>query len=140
MLNKHSAPLFTETEMREKIKQGLANLALEGMYPSKEMLDDLEAKFQNMKIDIISDDKRRSKKVYSFIVERKRGKCVHIEIKCDGGLSINGLITGSDFMEKKRITPNIQEYLGMKVYCDSFDVYDIEIIDKSTNKKRFVSE
>lgn len=42
MINEHSVKSFTEAEMREKIKQGLASLALEGMYPSKEMLADLD--------------------------------------------------------------------------------------------------
>ena len=42
MLNEHAIPSFTESEMREKTKQALASLALEGMYPSKETMDELE--------------------------------------------------------------------------------------------------
>lgn len=33
---------LTENQMREKTQQGLASLALERMYPSKEMLADME--------------------------------------------------------------------------------------------------
>jgi tRNA U54 and U55 pseudouridine synthase Pus10 len=66
-------------------------------------------------------------------VERSKGKNYTFIIKCDGGLSINGLITGTDPTEKNKIEPNIQESLNMMVDCDFFDILNVEIITKSKN-------
>ncbi|MGQ9469385.1 MAG: tRNA pseudouridine(54/55) synthase Pus10 [Nitrososphaerales archaeon] len=101
---------------------------------NEEKLNTLREKLQNSEVKIKSLKKKSLvKKIYDFNVERMNKREAKIIFKCDGGLNIKRFISGSNSDVRKdllEINPNVSEIIGIKANCDTFDILDLEVLNK----------
>ena len=96
---------------------------------TKVKLSKLSTFFNDRVVELqpVGTDKTLTKKIHNLTIETSKGLEAKIRIRCDGGVSIKGLVGDPGFGRSViHVSPNISEVIGMNCKCDYFDVIDID--------------
>lgn len=96
-----------------------------GRYKANRLL----ASFRDREIEVhpVGGNKVLKRRVYGISVDKLEGREAGLEIRCDGGVSVKGLVGDEGFGRSVvYVSPNISEVLGMPCKCVYFDVVEVE--------------
>jgi tRNA pseudouridine synthase 10 len=97
-------------------------------------LKKIEDYFTEKDVSIYSMNKRKyfTRRVISVKVKKLSGKCVKIELICEGGINIKKLVSG----ENDQVKPNFRKVMRLKCSVDKMAPFDVHYVKVQESEKK----